>query len=99
LYQEKLRFFEIILATFFFSSFSRQNAMLPDARDPNFRSQTEDISIPGFSAGPPVFCLISRSSSFDWHTQQITFSQQNFKRVEDFLTTVLTILTSLCWVW
>jgi len=33
---------------------------------------------------PPVLCLISRSSSFDWHTQQITFSQQNFKRFESF---------------
>jgi len=31
--------------------------------------------------------------------QQISFSQQNFKRFEDFLGTVLTIFTSLCWVW
>jgi len=31
--------------------------------------------------------------------QQITFSQQNFKRFEDFLAAVLTIFTSLCWVW
>jgi len=30
--------------------------------------------------------------------QQITFSQQNFKRFEDFLATVLTIFTCLCWV-
>ena len=29
---------------------------------------------------------------------QITFSQQNFKRFEGFLATVLTIFTSLCWV-
>ena len=50
-------------------------------------------------ACPPFFCLISRSSSFDWHIQQITFSQQNFKRFENFLATVLTIFTSLCWVW
>jgi len=28
---------------------------------------------------PPVFCLISCSSSLDWHIQQITLSQQNFK--------------------
>ena len=44
---------------------------------------------------PPVCCLISRSSSFNWHIQQITFSQQNFKRFEDFLATVLTIFLSL----
>jgi len=48
---------------------------------------------------PPVLCLISHSSSFDWHLQQITFSQQKFKRFEDFLATVLTIFTSLCCVW
>ena len=53
----------------------------------------------GSLLGPPVFCLISRSSSFDWHILQITFSQQNFKRFEDFLVTVLTIFTSLCWIW
>ena len=47
----------------------------------------------------PILCLISRSNSFDWHIQQITFSQQNFKPFEDFLVTVLTIFTSLCWVW
>jgi len=51
------------------------------------------------SLATPGFCLISRSSSFDWHIQQITFTQQNFKRFEDFLATVLTIFTSLCWVW
>jgi len=49
----------------------------------------------GLLLGPPVFCLISQSSSFDCHTQQITFSRQNFKRFEDFLTTVLTIFPSL----
>jgi len=27
---------------------------------------------------PPVFCLISRSSSLDWPIQQITFGQQDF---------------------
>ena len=47
---------------------------------------------------PPVFCLISRSSSFDLHIQQITFSQKKFKRFEDFLAMALTIFTSLCWV-
>ena len=45
--------------------------------------------------GPPVLRLISRSSSFDWHIQQITFSQQNFKGLEDFLATVPTMFTSL----
>jgi len=45
---------------------------------------------PWFLAGP-----LSRSSSFDWHIKQITFNQHNFKRFEDFLTTVLTIFASL----
>jgi len=27
------------------------------------------------------------------------FHQQNFKRFEDFLATVLTLFASLCWVW
>jgi len=39
--------------------------------------------LPGFwlapCLAPPVFCLIARSSWFDWHIQQVTFSQQNFK--------------------
>jgi len=42
-YQEKLRFFEIILATIFFSKFSRWNAISSAARDRNV--QTEDMSI------------------------------------------------------
>jgi len=46
--------------------------------------------------GPSVFCLIS--NSFDWYIQQITFSQQNFKRFETFLAAVLTIFTSLQYV-
>jgi len=57
---------------------------------------------PRFLAGPmlapPVLCLISHSSSFNRHIQQITFSQQNFKPFEDFLATVLAIFTSLYWV-
>jgi len=45
----------------------------------------------------PIFCFIS--SSFDWlGLQQITFSQLNFERFEDFLATVLTIFLSLWWV-
>jgi len=36
----------------------------------------------GSLVGPSslYLCIISRLSSFDWHTQLITFSQQNFKR-------------------
>ena len=37
-----------------------------------------DHGPPRFLAGPPVFCLISRSSSLDWPKQQITFGQQYF---------------------
>jgi len=29
----------------------------------------------------------------------MTINQQHFKRFEDFLATVQTIFTSLCWVW
>jgi len=32
---------------------------------------------PHIFSGPPVLCLISRSSSC-WHIQQVTFSQQYF---------------------
>jgi len=45
---------------------------------------------------PPVLWLIPRSSSFDWHIQQITFSQQNFERFEELLATLRTIFTSFC---
>ena len=31
--------------------------------------------------GPPVLCLTSHSSLFDWHIQQITFSQQWLKTI------------------
>jgi len=33
------------------------------------------------------------------YAADVTFSQQNVTRFEDFLATVLTIFTILCWVW
>jgi len=51
------------------------------------------MALPGFWQASCLVPLVL------WHVQQIMFRQQNFKRFEDFLATVLTIFTSLCCVW
>ena len=42
MYEDKLRYFEIMLLKTYLSNFSQQTAMFPEAQDPNFK--TKDIS-------------------------------------------------------
>ena len=51
MYEDKLRYFEIMLLKTYLSNFSQQTAMFPEAQDPNFQTKDMGKRCHGFGAG------------------------------------------------